>query len=176
MRLPVDALRLGQFMRAFGAEASQPVRAYLTGGATAVVLGWRTSTLDIDLELVPEDDRLLRAIPSLKESLQINVELASPAHFIPELPGWQDRSRFITQEAVTSFYHYDFYAQALSKIERGHAQDLKDVNTLLHTGLIESTRLRELFEAIFPSLYRFPAIDPDSFRRALEAILPEPRD
>ena len=94
----------------------------------------------------------------------------------PELPGWQDRSRFITQEAVTSFYHYDFYAQALSKIERGHAQDLKDVNTLLHTGLIESSRLRELFEAIFPHLYRFPAIDPDSFRRALEAILAEPRD
>jgi hypothetical protein len=171
MRLPVDALRLGKFMQAFGAEASQPVRVYLTGGATAVALGWRASTLDIDLELVPEDDNLLRAIPSLKESLQINVELASPAHFIPELPGWQDRSQFVTQEGLVSFYHYDFYALALSKIERGHAQDLKDVNTLLDRGLIETARLRQLFEAIFPDLYRFPAIDPEAFRRALEALL-----
>ena len=30
---------------------------------------------------------------------------------------------------------------------------------------------REMFDAIRPSLYRYPAIDPDSFARALEAAL-----
>jgi hypothetical protein len=64
---------------------------YLTGGATAVLLGWRETTIDADITIVPESDRLLRARPALKEQLRINVELASPAHFIPELPGWAER-------------------------------------------------------------------------------------
>jgi hypothetical protein len=31
----------------------------------------------------PESDELLRAIPKLKETLNINVELASPDQFMP---------------------------------------------------------------------------------------------
>jgi hypothetical protein len=46
--------------------------------ATAVLLGWRGTTIDVDFVMRPEDDALLRAIPALKEELQINVELASP--------------------------------------------------------------------------------------------------
>jgi hypothetical protein len=114
---------LARFMRALGAAATDTTRVYFTGGATAVLLGWRDTTIDIDLELVPDRDELLRAIARLKDQLQVNVELASPAHFIPPLPGWESRSAFIAQEGRVSFYHYDFYAQALAKIERGHAQD-----------------------------------------------------
>ena len=62
---------------------------YLTGGATAVLIGWRESTIDVDIKLVPETDELLREIPSLKERLQINVELASPDQFIPVREGWR---------------------------------------------------------------------------------------
>jgi hypothetical protein len=68
-------------MRALGRAARRPGRVYLTGGATAVLDGWRESTIDIDIKLVPDDDALLRAIPELKESLQVNVELAAPASF-----------------------------------------------------------------------------------------------
>ena len=63
------------------------MRVYLTGGACAVLQGWRDSTLDVDLKLVPDSDALLQAIPRLKESLEINVELAAPDQFIPEVPG-----------------------------------------------------------------------------------------
>lgn len=80
-------------MRGAGAAAGHPTRLYLVGGATAILEGWRESTVDVDIHLVPEDDALFRAIPRLKEELEINVELASPAHFIPELPGWKTRSR-----------------------------------------------------------------------------------
>ena len=44
------------------------------GGATAVLHGWRASTIDVDLKLVPDDDALLRALPRLKEELHVNLE------------------------------------------------------------------------------------------------------
>jgi hypothetical protein len=67
MRELADAERIRAFMRALGREASQPGRVLFTGGATAVLLGWRASTIDVDIKLVPDQDALLRAIPKLKE-------------------------------------------------------------------------------------------------------------
>ena len=168
MREPVDAARVREFMRVLGRRAGGDVRVYLTGGATAVLEGWRPTTADVDLKFVPDTDQILEALPEIKESLRINVELASPADFIPELPGWQERSRYIGKEGSASFFHYDPYAQALSKLERGHAKDLLDVREMLARGLVEAPRLTVFFEEIEPRLFRYPAIDPKSFRRAVE--------
>jgi uncharacterized nucleotidyltransferase DUF6036 len=158
-------------MRALGEEADRDVRLYFTGGATAVLFGWRASTVDVDIKLEPETDRVFRALPRIKEALEINVELAAPDQFIPEVPGWQERSAFIGREGRLAFYHYDFYAQALSKIQRGHAKDLEDVRAMIDRGLIDRKGLRLRFEQIAPELYRYPAIDPKAFRRALEETL-----
>jgi len=171
MRGLADAQRLRQFLDRIARAADAEAAIYLTGGATAVLLGWRESTVDADILIVPELDSLYRAIPRLKEELRLNVEIASPAHFIPELPGWRERSIFIERLGRVSFHHYDPYAQALAKIERGHAQDRADVTQLLSRGLVEPVRLRELFEAIQPHFYKFPAIAPDRFRERLEAAL-----
>ncbi len=157
-------------MAAFGAAAEARARVYLTGGATAVLLGWRPSTIDVDLKLVPEHDALLRAIPALKESLQINVELASPADFIPVASGWEDRSPFVADVGRLSFYHFDLYAQALAKVERGHTQDQGDVREMLARKLIEPGRALEYFERIEPELYRYPALHGPSFRSAVEEV------
>jgi hypothetical protein len=157
-------------MRSVGRAADRPGRAYLTGGATAVLEGWRSTTIDVDIVFQPESDALLRALPALKEELELNVELVSPAHFIPEVPGWDARSPFVAQEGSLAFHHYDFYAQALSKIERGHAQDVSDVREMLARGHVERKRLAELFEAIQPGLFRYPAIDPAAFRRGVESL------
>ena len=49
-----------------GRSAGRPKtegRVYLTGGATAVLHGWRESTIDIDIKVVPDSDDLLREIP-----------------------------------------------------------------------------------------------------------------
>lgn len=170
MRAAVDAERLRAFMRALADAARGPLQVYLVGGATAVTEGWRDSTIDIDLAFGPGSDAVLRALPAIKESLNVNVELASPADFIPVKPGWEDRSPFIAQVGAVTFRHYDLYAQALAKIERGHETDRRDVAALVERGLVERGRLREYFDAIEPELFRFPAIDPPSFRRAVEQI------
>lgn len=155
-------------MKTFGTHARGDVRVYLTGGASAVLEGWRASTKDIDFKMVPDDPGIFEAVSEIKEALGINLELASPDDFIPPLPSWPERSRFIVKEGSASFYHFDFYSQALAKLERAHETDLADVREMRDRGLIENGRLRELFEAIEPSLNRYPAVDPRSFRRRVE--------
>ena len=167
MRQLTDAPRLREFMRLLGRRTRAAGRVYLVGGASAVLHDWRASTIDIDIDLDPGLDAALREIPAIKEDLQVNVELASPAHFIPELPGWRDRSPFVVREGTIDFHHYDFYAQALSKIERAHARDVEDVREMAARGLIEAARLTGFFDLIEPQLYRYPAIDAASFRRAV---------
>jgi hypothetical protein len=53
MRQLADVGRIRQFMRAFARAASMPGKVFFTGGATAVLLGWRSSTIDVDIILVP---------------------------------------------------------------------------------------------------------------------------
>jgi len=173
MRQIADAERIRKFIAALGAEATGNLRVYITEGATAVLYGWRDSTIDVDVKFVPETDQVLRAIPQLKDSLRINVELASPADFIPELPGWQERSPFIAREGKAPFHHYDLHAQALAKIERGHDQDIRDAREMVRRGLVETARLMRFFEEVEPNLYRYPAIDPASFRHAVEGFVRE---
>lgn len=172
MRAPVDEPRIRALARELARVARGPVRIYLTGGSTAVLQGWRETTIDVDLRLEPEADELLRALPALKESLKVNIELASPPDFIPELPGWRERSPFVFREGSVDVHHFDLYSQALSKIERGFEQDLDDVRAMFGTGLVGPDLLRELYEAIAPELYRYPAIDPPAFRRKLEVATP----
>lgn len=175
MREPADAARLLAFMRALGERSAAECRVYFTGGATAVLEGWRRETIDADILIVPDSDPLLRAIPEIKESLRINVELASPAHFIPELPGWEARSRFIDRHGTLSFFHYDFYAQALAKIERGELKDLSDVREMVARRLVEPGEAWRLFRQIVPRLYRYPDIDPAEFERSVtDSLGPEP--
>ncbi len=170
MRERIDSARLEQFLERFGRATSSEATVYLTGGACAVLVGWRDSTLDIDLTFEPETGALFEALPALKEALHVNVELASPAHFVPELPGWRDRSPLIGRRGPLTFRHYDFHAQALSKIERGHDRDRLDVAEMQRRGLFDPRLLRELFEAALPQLVRYPAIDPARLRRAVAAV------
>jgi hypothetical protein len=171
MRPSVDEDRIRATARGLGRVVRGPVRMYLTGGSSAVVEGWRSSTVDVDLRFEPEDDRLLRELPALKESLGVSIELASPPDFIPELPGWRERSPFLFREGGVDVHHFDFHSQALAKIERGFDQDLDDVREMISRGLVTSERLREYYEAIELELFRYPAIDPVLFRRKVEAAL-----
>ena len=171
MRAPVDEGGIRELARRFGRVARVRVRVYLTGGATAVLEGWRESTVDVDLLFEPDSDELLREIPTLKESLGLNIELVSPPDFIPELPGWRDRSPLLFRTGNVDVHHFDPYSQALSKIERGFIQDLDDVRELVARGLVEPRRLQEFFDAIEPELFRYPAVDPPTFRRKLDQAL-----
>ena len=160
-----DAVRA--FMVEVGRLARRPVNVYFTGGVTAVLHGWRDTTVDIDLK----SDVSIEGLSRLKEKLGINIELASPDDFIPELPGWRERSLYIGREGQVSYFHYDPYAQVLAKLERGHAQDLADVSSMFDGGLVEARGLLDLFERVEPDLDRYPAIDGASFRRAVEDVV-----
>jgi hypothetical protein len=151
-----------------------PGRVYLTGGATALLHGFREMTKDVDLSFDPEPPGAGDALRVLKDQLDINVELASPADFIPALPGWEDRSRFIERFGDVDFFHYDPYAQTLAKIERGHAQDLEDARAFVERALVEPARLESLFVAVRERLLSATAyisVDPDAFEEKVRRFL-----
>jgi hypothetical protein len=173
MRDVANKDRIEAFLAALARSASGEVDVFLVGGTSAVIEGWRNSTIDIDLVIRPDSDAMLRAIPTLKEQLRVNVELASPDQFIPVPPGWEQRSPVVRRVGRVTFRHFDFTAQALAKIERGHERDMADVAAMTARGLINAAELRAQFAQMEPQLYRFPAIDPVSFRRAVDAIFPE---
>jgi hypothetical protein len=168
MRKLADVERIRRFMRSLGSAADVETACYLTGGATAVLLGWRDSTIDVDIRLSPETDALMRAIQRLKNEFAINVELASPLDFIPVPSGWEDRSVFAGREGRASYYHFDPYAQALAKLERAHAQDLGDVEEFITRRFVDPARALVYFQEVEAELHRFPAVDPRAFRTRVE--------
>ncbi len=175
MREKVSIEKLHQFMQELAATAQGPGKVYFTGGTTALLLGFRQQTIDIDLKLDPEPAGVFEAIASLKNRLNLNVELASPDNFIPAPPDWRERSRHIATLGRLEFFHYDFSLQALAKLERGHTQDLADVADLLSRGYVTVDELRKRFSQIAAALIRYPAIDPAQFRRKVEDFLNRPQ-
>lgn len=170
MRKAADAEQIRRLARELGRAVPAGTRMYLTGGATAVLEGWRASTVDIDVRFEPDSDAALSRISEIKERLSVNVELASPLDFLPALPGWQERSRFRFREGNLEVFDFDPYSQALSKLERGFELDLEDVRSMVSSGQVVPTRLAELFGEIEAHLYRFPSVDPASLREAVESL------
>jgi hypothetical protein len=175
MRAETDKARLEEFMVALGRRVRGAGRIYLTGGATAVLHGWRSMTIDIDLKADPEPPGFFEALAILKDELDVNIELACPDQFIPAIPGWRERSLFISRHGPLDFFHYDPYGQALAKLQRRHDRDLRDVQSMRQAGLIRADRLQEMFDSIAPDLIRYPAIDAPSFRAAVIEFCQEPR-
>lgn len=171
MRRKVTIPALKEFMKELGAAARSPGKVYFTGGTTALLLGFREQTIDIDLKLDPEPQGAFEAIAVLKQQLNLNVELASPDDFIPAGEGWRERSRHIVSFGPVDFLHYDFSLQALAKLERGHAQDLRDVADLVRGSYVSLDELKSRFAQIEPKLLRYPAVDPQQFRKKLEDFL-----
>lgn len=144
-------------------------RVYFVGGGTAVYLGWRDSTIDADLHA--DDDRVFHDIQAIKERLEINIEFARPEQFVPPLTGTADRHVLIQTVGRVSFYHYDPYAQLLSKVVRGFGRDLGDATTLVDAGMVDMQRFNALVEAIPDSTYaKYPRLSAKAVRDAVDAF------
>jgi len=161
-------------MEALGQRVKGSGTIYLTGGATALLFGWRSKTIDVDIKADPEPRGLFEAIAELKECLNANVELASPDLFIPEVPGWRERSAFIRRVGEVDFRHFDFYSQVLAKLERGHERDMLDARAFVAEGLVNRQKLYGFFEDIRPSLKKFPAIDELVFAKSVQDFCVQP--
>jgi len=168
--LTVEALR--ELMSELARTAPRPgsFRVYVVGGGTAVLAGWRTATIDADL--CADRDEVFRDIQGVKERLRLNVEFARPEDFVPALPGSAERHRFIERVGSIDFYHYDPYAQLLSKVVRGFRKDLLDAERLVGSGWVDPRRFRALVEAIPDSAYaRYPNLSRQSVLDAVGHFL-----
>ena len=57
-----------------------------------------------------------------------------------------DRHLFIDAVGRVSFYHYDPYAQLLSKVVRGFNRDMQDAENLIRSGMFDPELFRSLVQ------------------------------
>ena len=171
MRSPVTVEKVHRFMERLGRAVPGEGRVYFTGGVSALLMGWRETTVDLDVHPEPEPAGFFEALPELKESLDVNVELAAPFHFIPALQDWRERSPFIARHGRIDFFHCDFYSQAMGKLERAHARDLLDVEQMTVRGLVIPVELARHFDEVKSLLIRFPAVDAEAFAQRVAGYM-----
>jgi hypothetical protein len=115
-------------------DAPVPVQQQTTAWSARPSATSRAAASEAQAQSSRSPSAILRAIPALKERLQVNLEIASP----------------------------------VAKVERGHRQDLDDVQAMVDRGLVDPDQALSYFAAIEPDLYKYPAIDHTSFRTAVE--------
>ena len=156
-----ERVDIEKFLTALGKAYRKQGRIYLAGGAALVHMGLRSgSTLDIDvvIETINEDE-MVTAIRRLVEQMQINIEFASPADFIPVPAQWMEHSRYIGRYGQIDAFYYDFYSLALSKILRGSDRDLIDVKLLVQQKLITLEELDAAYTEVLPRMGKRPYIN-----------------
>lgn len=173
MRNLADGSMVRSTMEYLGQRVEGPGRVYLVGGTSAVLLGWREHTIDVDLALQPEPRGIYDVIKLAKEALGVNIEVAAPDHFIPALPDWELRSPFIRRYGKIDYFHYDFYSQALSKLSRFHGCDLDDVRAMHRQGLITPAELLRFYERIEPRLKFYPQVHQENFKMRVHEMVRE---
>jgi len=152
------------------APPDESFRVYLVGGGTAVAAGWRNATIDADLHA--DDEAVFRDIQGIKERLELNIEFARPEHYVPPLDGSENRHVFVDRAGDVEFYHYDPYAQLLSKVVRGFRKDLLDAERFVTSGMVDPERFRELVEGIPDTAYaRYPNLSRPAVEEAVEDFL-----
>lgn len=172
MREEITRERLTSLMKELARRAPRrdAHQVYFVGGGTAVYLGWRRSSVDVDL--CSEHEVVFREIQEIKERLNINIEFARPEDFVPALKGTANRHVFIDTVGTITFYHYDPYAQVLSKVVRGFQRDLDDAIRFIDSEMVDPRKLRSLVAKIPDSAYaRYPSLSRGGVEGAVEAFL-----
>jgi hypothetical protein len=144
MRESADRSRLLQVLEEIGRRFRHPGRVYLAGSAALIFEGLRAASVDVDYmaEIDPAwEGEFSRTIHAIKDDLQVNLELASPADFIPLPPGWRERSPWLGRFGTVDVYGFDPYATGLTKLLRGRASDVQDLAALCTQGRIDLDEL-----------------------------------
>jgi hypothetical protein len=174
MRKEITRERLVSLMKELARRAPRrgAYRVYFVGGGTAVYLGWRRSSIDVDL--YSDREVVFRDIQEIKERLNINIEFARPEDFVPPLRGTAGRHVFIDTVGAITFYHYDPYAQFLSKVARGFQRDLDDACEFIRSGMVDPRKLRSLLAAIPNAAFaKYPSLSRGGIENAIETFLTE---
>jgi len=152
VRQPTDQQRLRRFLHALGRRLRRPVRFYLVGGSVLIDLGLRAATLDIDYVAEADDPMALAdlevAIRALRDELDVNVEPASPADFLPVPRSVLDRSRYVGRHGPVSVYYYHLPTLVIAKAARGLEQDMADAERLVRAGEVAWADVETTWEEI----------------------------
>ena len=137
-------------------------------------LGLRVATLDIDY-LADADDpaalaELEQAIRALKNELDLNVEPASPADFLPIPPSALQWSRYVASHGAVSVYYYDLASQVIAKAARGLEQDLADAESLILQGHVAWPDVEERWRQIRASPTGWLRHEPHDVERRLDLL------
>lgn len=117
---------------------------------------------------------MFRHIQEIKECLNINIEFARPEDFVPPLKGTADRHVLIDTVGAITFYHYDPYAQLLSKVVRGFQRDLDDAREFMDSGMVDPQAFRSLVGSIPDSAYaKYPSLSKAGVEKTVETFLME---
>ena len=171
VRRSLTRSRLRDLMRALARSAPRRAsyRVYFVGGGTAVLAGWRDSTVDADL--FSDTEEIFHDVQGIKERLQLNIEFARPEDFVPPLAGTARRHVFIETVGRVTFYHYDPYAQLLSKVVRGFDRDMQDAGNFLESGMVDGEKFSALVNGIPDTAYaRYPSLSRRAVIEAIEAF------
>ncbi|HEY1349425.1 MAG TPA: DUF6036 family nucleotidyltransferase [Ktedonobacteraceae bacterium] len=176
MRPRVGQQEIEQFLVQLG-RTRQPGRLYLVGGAALVHRGIRPGqTLDIDIQITVDPANLTAQVAQLKQRLNMNIEFASPADFMPLPAQWETRSQFIKRYGQVDAFYFDWYSIALSKMQRASRQDIVDVQLLVRQGFVTLTELDHLYQDVLGKIGRppydrlLPNLSPQQFSFHYQAI------
>jgi hypothetical protein len=126
----------------------------------------------VDADLCTEDESVFRDVQGIKERLGVNVEFARPEDFVPPLLGSADRHVFVRTVGRVSFFHYDPYAQVLSKVVRGFERDIEDARRFVLGGMVDPTTLIALVEGIPDAAWaRYPRLTRGGVLAAVRAFV-----
>jgi Nucleotidyltransferase of unknown function (DUF6036) len=167
MRSSVDKTTIESFLRELGRTFRKPGRLYLVGGAALVHAGVRPGfTVDIDVQVGGTNEgELIVAIQRLIQQMQINIEFASPADFMPLPSDWEMHAQYVGRYGEIDVFYFDFYSIALSKIERGNSRDIADVKLLVQHKIITLDELDVAYQEVLAQLGqgRYPKLTPQRF-------------
>ncbi len=174
MRQRTDQARLTRFLNALGGRMRRPVRLYLVGGSVLIDLGFRESTLDIDYVADADDPAVLaeleQAVRALKDELDVNVELASPADFLPIPPSVLGRSRFVGQYGQLSVYYYHLPSLVIAKAARGLEQDMADAEWLISSGEVAWSDIEATWHEVIASPTGWMRHEPAAVEQRLDLL------
>jgi hypothetical protein len=150
----------------------EPTDLYLLGGATLVWLGTARSTLDIDFvgdDLPDHPSQLHMALTKAGDILHLDVEAVPIERFVPPLKGSSTRHRLLASQGALRVWMFDPLTLALSKLDRGLASDVEDLQFMLATNIIALEQLHLAVEEVAPSAAAFD-MDLRAMRRRLDAL------
>ena len=167
----VTKQQVEQFLQELGRAFRGRGRIYLLGGAALVHAGVRCRpTQDIGLVVTRGD--LYQAARKVAQVMNITLEFTSLSLWIPLPSQWEMMSRYVGRYGKIDVFYLDFYAVALSKMNRGNDRDINDVKLLLQQGLLSLAELDTDYGEVVANMGkgRYPRMDPQQFARRYQAI------